>query len=302
MKDPSRLQKLEEYGDKFFPQYMEEIRGIADGSASNLTDILLRNFIYDFPRKGCTTVVFKEKDRIILAHNEDNTKENLGNCYVLQVYPDAGNSFISLCYAGMIPGNSFSFNSNGIAITNNALPTPDIKVGVPRHFIDRHQLEGKSIEDVLKRTLLPERASGGSFNIASSREKRAINVETTSQRYCITEIDEKYLHTNHYISKGFTDLKKDESLLKSSISRYNIGTKLLKKIEQKTPQAALDILSSLETKPYSILRIDKRMSVRTLYTVLFDVSFDGITMKVYEPKPNMQEEDAFLVRTLDDLI
>ena len=296
-----RLQEWTMYGERYFPQYMEEIRGIADGSDSSLADILLINCKYDFPRKGCTTVIFKEPNRTILAHNEDNTRDNLNNCYLLKVYPEVGIPFVSFCYPGMMPGNSFSFNAHGIIVTNNAMPTPDTRMGSPRHLCDRAQLEGKDIRDVTKRTLFQERASGGSFNIVSQKEKRAINIETTSQRHCITEVVDKYLHTNHYVSRELSNLKKDESLLRSSISRYKAGSKLLSKGKEKTSQAALDILASLEAKPYSIMRVDKRMRVRTLFTALFDVSYDGITMKVYEPSPKIQEKDVLLELALDDL-
>ena len=125
-RDP-RLQKLVRYGEMYFPQYIEEIKGIAEGSGSSLTDILLINCKYDFSRKGCTTVIFRGSDRIILAHNEDNTKDNLNNCCLLKVYPEVGTPFISFCYPGMIPGNSFAFNAHGIIITNNAMPTPTLE-------------------------------------------------------------------------------------------------------------------------------------------------------------------------------
>lgn len=296
-----RYEKLMEYGEEYFPLCMEEIKGIADGSDSSLMDILLINCKYDFTDKGCTTVVFKEPNRIVLAHNEDNTRDNLNNCYLLKVYPEIGTPFISFCYPGMIPGNSFSFNAHGIIITNNSMPTPDIRIGCPRHLIDRSQLEGNEIRNVIKRTLFQERASGGSFNIVSQREKRAINIETTSQRYCITEIADEYLHTNHYVSRELSSLKKNESSLRSTITRYKVGSRLLSQIKEKTPQTALDILSSLEAKPYSILMIDKRRSHLTLFTALFDVRYDEITMKVYEPKPRMQEKDAILELTSDDL-
>jgi len=296
-----RLQRWMKYGETYFPQYIEEIRGIAEGSGSSLTDILLINCKYDFPRKGCTTVIFRESDRIILAHNEDNTGDHLNNCYLLKVYPEVGIPFISFCYPGMIPGNSFAFNVSGIIITNNAMPTPDTRMGCPRHLIDRSQLEGKNIKDVIKGTLFQERSSGGSFNIVSEKEKRAVNIETTSQRHCITEVVDKYLHTNHYVSRELGSLKRDKSLLTSSISRYDVGSRLLARVKEKTPQSALDILSSLEAKPYSILRIDKRMRVLTLFTALFEVSYNRISMKVYESKPNIKEKDVFLELTSDDL-
>jgi len=296
-----RLQKLTDYGKRFFPQYMEEITGIADGSRSNLTDILLINCKYDLPGKGCTTVVFRESDRIILAHNEDNTKDHMDNCYLLKVYPDNGIPFISFCYPGMIPGNSFAFNAYGMIITNNAMPTPDMRMGCPRHLIDRSQLEAKNMEDVIKRTLSQERASGGSFNIVSQGENRAINIETTSQKHCVTEVVDTYLHTNHYVSRELSSLEKDETSLRSSMSRYKIGSKLLSKVKEKTPQVALDILASLEAKPYSVMRIDKRVKVRTLFTTLFDVSYEKITLKVYEPNPRIQEKDVLLELASDDL-
>jgi isopenicillin-N N-acyltransferase-like protein len=294
-----RFQKLVENGDKYFHPYMQEIRGIADGSGLNLTDILLMNCHYDFPRRGCTTVFFKEPGRIILAHNEDNSKDYLNNCYILKVFPNGGTPFISYCYAGLLTGNSLAFNSNGIVITNNAMPTPDTKMGIPRHLIDRSMLESKSMKDVIKRVLLKERASGGSFNVVSMKENWAVNIETTSKRYCITEVEERYLHTNHYVSRGLCHIKRDESLL-STTSRYKVGSGLLQKVKEKSPQVALDILSSKIASPFSILRDDKRMIGRTLCTALFDVSPDRITMKVYESKPNMQEEDFALEFSLND--
>jgi len=296
-----RLQKLVEYGERYFPQYMEEIKGIAYGSDSNLTDILLINCKYDF-RKGCTTVIFKDSDRIILGHNEDNTRENLNNCCLFKVHPEVGTSFISFCYPGMIPGNSFAFNEFGLIITNNSMPTPDTRIGCPRHLIDRFQLEAENARDAITRTLFKERASGGSFNIISNKQKRAVNIETTSQKHCITEVEDKHLHTNHYVSRGLRSLKKDELSLKSSLSRYKAGSKLFSKVKEKTPQAALDILTSLEAKPYSIMRIDKRMKIYTLFTALFYVSNSGIVMRVYEPKSRIQEKDAFLELASDDLM
>jgi hypothetical protein len=97
-----RLHKWIEYGDKCFPQYMQEIRGIADGSNSSLTDVSLINCKYDLPIKRCTTVIFWEPGRVLVAHNEDNTKDNLNSCYLLKVYPEMGIPFISFCYPAMI--------------------------------------------------------------------------------------------------------------------------------------------------------------------------------------------------------
>ena len=295
-----RYRKLEEYGSRYFPQYMEEIRGIAEGSGLNLRDLLLINFHYDFPQ-GCTTVVLREPERVILAHNEDNSGNYVNNCYILQVFPEGGTPFISFCYPGMLPGNAFAFNSYGMVITTNAMRASDVEFGIPRHLIDRSLLGANNISHMVKKILLLQRASGGSFNVVSRNENRAINVETTSKKHCITEIEERYFHTNHYISRDLNGFVQPELVSKSSMSRYDVGAKLVAEIKEKSPQVALDILSRSVTSPYSIPKSDASESVCTLCTSLFDISCDGITMKIYESKPNMQENDAALTFTLDQL-
>ena len=296
-----RLPELVRIGKRCFPQYIQEIEGIADGSNSDLTDIYLRNFYYDYSWEACTTVIFKEPHRIILAHNEDNSKDNLNNCYLLKVEPKSGTPFISLCYAGMAPGNSFAFNTNGIIITNDATVPPDIRIGCPRHLAHRYGLEAESMRDAIERVLFEERASGGSINIVSQSEKRAINIETTALRHCITEVEDKIVHANHYVCGELNSIKRDKKLLRSSISRYEVGLRLLSRVKEKTPQAALDIMSSLENTPWSILRTDEKVGSITLFTVLFDVTSEKISMRIYEPKPNMQENDILLEKTSDDL-
>ncbi len=180
--------------------------------------------------------------------------------------------------------------------------TPDIRIGCPRHLAHRWGLEAKNMRDAIERVLFKERASGGSINIASQKGKKAVNIETTSLKHCITEIGDRHLHANHHISPELGYIKKDIPILKSSVSRQTVGDRLLSKVREKTPQAALDIMSSLENTPYSILRTDERVGSITLFTALFDVDYyGGVTLKVYEPKPNMRVEDAFLELTLDDL-
>lgn len=72
--DPKKFNQLKIIGQKHFPQYMEEIQGIAEGSDLEYRDIALMNFKYEYP-EGCTTVIFKTKDRIIFGHNEDGAKK-----------------------------------------------------------------------------------------------------------------------------------------------------------------------------------------------------------------------------------
>jgi hypothetical protein len=186
-KEPFLYPKLEEYAQKHFLNYMNEIEGIADGSGQNPKDIALLNFVYEYPR-DCSTLVFKDRDKIILRHNEDGEETGIGNSYILIANPEDENPFLAFCYPGMIPGNAFSFNSYGIVMTGNAMPDPEVRVGVPRHLIDRHMLTAETIDDAIDKALFGKRASGYSYTLASSKEREVINLETTSRKYGITKI------------------------------------------------------------------------------------------------------------------
>jgi len=267
--------ELIEIANKHFHLYMEEIRGISEGSGIDYNDLILLNFKYEYPTIGCSTVIFKDKDRIVLGHNEDGERENENNAFILVAKPDKGTPFLVYCYPGMIPGNAFSFNSRGIVMTGNAMPTPDPILGIPRHLIDRSMLEASSIEDALDLALLPERASGFSYNIVSLNEKRAVNLETTSRMYYVTEVEDRFFHTNHYVSTGLRGIVQRVS--ESSRIRYEHGVKMMSNGEGAPEKRILEILYSTLNEPNSIY------NPWTLCTAIFDVS-DDIHLTVYARK------------------
>ncbi len=291
--NPKKFNQLETIGQKHFPQYIEEIKGIAEGSGLEYRDIALMNFKYEYP-EGCTSIIFKTKNRMLLGHNEDGAKENLENSFLVIANPKSGIPFFSFCYPGLLPG-AFSFNSKGLVQTGNWMPTPDIRIGIPRHLIDRHVVEAENVDDALKRALLDGRASGFSYNIASI-EGRAVNLETTSQKHHVTEITDKYIHTNHYVSTGLRDIQ--EKIYKSTQIRYEQGLKMLKGRTTKSPNDVLEMLSSRENVPYSIFSQGGGDCAYTLCTALFEISNDGVILRLYPPKP---EKDECMKFSLNDL-
>jgi hypothetical protein len=292
--NPKKFDQLETIGKKHFPRYMEEIEGIAEGSGLEYRDITLMNFKYEYP-EGCTTVVFKTKDRIFLGHNEDGAKENLENSFLVIANPKSGIPFFSFCYPGLLLGASFSFNSKGLVQTGNWMPTPDIKIGIPRHLIDRYVVEAENVNDALRRALLDARASGFSYNIAST-EGRAVNLETTSQRHYVTEIANKYVHTNHYVSIGLRNIQ--QKIYDSTSMRYRQGAKMLRSLT--SPNDILEILSSRENAPYSIFSKGGDDCAYTLCIALFEISNSGVYLKLYPPKQEKNENECMKF-SLNDL-
>jgi hypothetical protein len=285
---------LHDFAKKYFPQYLEEIAGMAQGSCQDFKDLALLNFMSVYG--GCSTVVFRRDDRIIVGHNEDGSKVNKDNSYLLIVKPKNNVSFFSFCYPGELPGGAFSFNVNGIVTTGNAMPRFNDIIGVPRTFLDRSLLEAKTIEDAIRRALFPYRTSGFSYNIASMKEKRAVNLETTPKEHYLTEIDDRFFHTNHYVSVGLKKIRQDVG--KSSLRRYREGTRMIKRAKEKTSEGVLKILSSRANKPYSIFAKGGEGCSWTFCTALFEVS-DEINLRVYPPLQKKNQYMKFSLNSLD---
>ena len=288
--DASKYEKVLELANRHFPQYMDEIKGISDGSGVDYGDLVLLNFKYEIPMIFCSTVILKVGDEIILGHNEDGERAIEDDAFLLIAKPLTGTPFFAYCYPGMVPGNAFSFNSHGLAMTGNYMPTPDPRIGVPRHLIDRSMLEATSINDALERALRPERASGFSYNLASLRERRAVNLETTSQGHHVSEVGDTFFHTNHYISKGLAGI--GQVIGESSRIRYRQGTGMMSKILMMSEKDVLEILFSTENKPHSIYSSCGHGCSWTLCTAIFRMS-DDVHLTIYARKERNCEPLTF---------
>jgi len=288
--DDSKYKKVLEIANRHFPPYMDEIRGISDGSGVDYEDLVLLNFKYEIPRIFCSTITSKVGDKIVLGHNEDGERVNEENAFLLIAKPLAGTTFFAYCYPGMIPGNAFSFNSHGLVMTGNYMPTPDPRIGVPRHLIDRSMLEAASIDGALERALQPERASGFSYNLISLKERRAVNLETTSQRYHVSEISDRFFHTNHYVSTGLGGI--GQRIGASSNIRYGQGVKMMSELVEASEKNILEILFSTANEPYSIYASGGPGCSWTLCTAIFRVK-DDVLLTIYARKERNCEPVTF---------
>ncbi|MFX0203632.1 MAG: C45 family autoproteolytic acyltransferase/hydrolase [Candidatus Hodarchaeota archaeon] len=294
---PEWFDNLHEHAKKHFPQYLAEISGIAEGAGLDYRDIALINFRGSFPEKGCSTVIFKQQDKIILAHNEDHETVLGELAYLLIVELQDGTSFLAYTYPGCLPGYSFSFNSHGIIMCANAMPDPDNQMGVPRHLLDRSMLEANNIEDALQRILIPQRSGAFSYNLVSKNEKRVINLEITSKKHYVTEIQDKYFHANHFISDELKGLSIPPG---TTQIRYERGVKLISQTSQISTKEALKILSDDK------IFLPRQKRVRTQYgnyyggtlcAALFEIAED-IILQLYPPT---QHKETFIQFSLSNI-
>ena len=242
-KNPERLKKVKKISEKYFPQYMEELRGYAEGSGIEFHDIFIHNYSHMPRANDCSTGIFKYENKTLIAHNEDAHPIIGKNAYFLFEKLENGPSFLVYSYPGILPGVAFGFNSNGIFFCCNALPDPTKSVGLSRIFLGRNMFEQKTIEDsLLAAQRYTPRSGGVNYNVVSLKTNSAVNLETTGNASYRTDIADRFFHTNHYISEGFGP--KNFPIREGSLSKERLegGLKLLYNVEKNT-QGLLQVLS-----------------------------------------------------------
>ena len=89
----------------YFPEYLDELNGLAAGSAIPLKEILLlgsEETIRNGFANKCTTFAYAGTQGVILGHNEDWENGYEDKLYVLNAKPSEGAAFISLAYLGCL--------------------------------------------------------------------------------------------------------------------------------------------------------------------------------------------------------
>jgi predicted choloylglycine hydrolase len=208
---------------QIFPQYIEEVRGLAHGASvpfdylwviQCLDELEHRSFI-----EKCSSVfIKKENGGYIVGHNEDWdlwTKPY----YFIQRRTVDRKTVLELGMPGVISGGTVSINSYGVMQTINTLYHSDFQVGVPRMIVARWLSGKRSIEDVKRDFPKLRRAAGYCFNICDGTN--VLSIEASAKRYSYIEPEENYVHTNHYTTKLKEIEQEDDE--KPSPSRLRYG-------------------------------------------------------------------------------
>lgn len=218
---------------KYFPQYLDELKGIADGSGVTFQDIFFVNNqeVFDTSEEHdrqdiatdhCTITVSFGPHGPIIGHNED-MEGNLDVMYLLKATDTKGNSFFGLNYATGLPGCAASINSHGLVQCINSL-NQEAKIGVPKFFLARAILDAKTLaeaENIVRNT---PRASG--FNHVLIQENTVINIEVAGSDIDVQKVEgQPYVHTNHYLSPKLKSMETFRT--KSSDARYATATQLI---------------------------------------------------------------------------
>jgi isopenicillin-N N-acyltransferase-like protein len=255
--------KLLELSQKYFPNVIEEIKGIANGAGIHFDYFWAMNIKSELETAkkeppGCSSIFVKNDKNMWLFHNEDGHTAYKDNMFTIKAIPPSGVSYISLVYPGIISGNGPSLNSRGIVQTTNYISSTQREIGMPRYIIDRAILEAKDLKEAIQIATFEPRAYPYHHNLAGFNEKRYTSVETIPGISEIKHPDGIYFHTNHLLFDKTKHYQFEDQQYKnnSSLSRYIVINEKLNQLETHNlrPDSLLAILSSHERSPYSPCR------------------------------------------------
>jgi isopenicillin-N N-acyltransferase-like protein len=261
--------------ERWFPDFVEEMRGYADGSGVKF-DVLLAQWSGYHPSvgvKGCTDLAVgpphTADDSIFVAHNEDYSPAYDGIVVPVHVAVDGKPAFFAMSYQGLFP--TMGFNDVGISLTGNALDHNDTRAGIPKMYPPRRVLEARTFLEALESSM-PE-GRGASFNnIVCSREGELYSMEGSATSFDVLHGDGGWLvHTNHYLSARMRSFERDPRGTLCSILRYNRARDSLNAaLGRVTLETILSIQRDHRSAPDSICRHEDdrtpdRERVKTLF-------------------------------------
>ncbi|GAB4505475.1 MAG: hypothetical protein Fur0043_24710 [Anaerolineales bacterium] len=229
------------FAQERYPQYVEEIAGIAEGANVSFDDLSVLTAMEAVTMDAlhltrCTSMAVSDErtadGHVLAAHNEDWLPEDEEDVFIVHAKPKNEPPFLAMTYGGLIP--NIGFNAYGVAQLIDSVYPTDSRIGIPRLVVARAVLSAKTPGGAIRRALVPHRAAG--YNHLIVHESGEIyNVEVSARRFAIMGNEQGYsAHTNHYLSPTMQTIENAPEDLISSRVRYFRATRLLRQTDTHT--------------------------------------------------------------------
>jgi isopenicillin-N N-acyltransferase-like protein len=223
------------FAEERYPQYVDEMRGIAEGANVTFDDVSVLNAMEAVTMDAlhltrCTSFAVNETrtadGHVLAAHNEDWIPEDENDVYVISAKPKTDPPFLAMTYGGLLP--NVGFNAYGIAQLIDSVYPNDSRIGIPRLVVARAVLASRRLSGAIGRTLISHRAAG--YNHLLVHDSGEIySVEVSSRKFEILHGTDGYMvHTNHYLSQTMKEIESEPEELISSRVRYFRANRLLR--------------------------------------------------------------------------
>ncbi len=190
--------------ERFAPDLVEEIRGVAAGARISFAEALLLNVrgeVLGVADEGCTAFAvgcsLTADGGVLAGQNSDQAAWNLEVMVVLSVRPDHGPPALLCTHAGLI--GYHGCNAAGVGQFANAVPASGRRGrGMPHYLMKRRLLAQASVDDCLAVMRQVMVASPGNYVLAD-RGGRLLDVELTTEAVeTLAPQGDMIVHANHY--------------------------------------------------------------------------------------------------------
>lgn len=228
------IKKYIPYIESTAPHILSEIKGIADGSESNLPDVMFLNLRHEILNgllevgDECTSFGIapnrSSTGKLIIAQNVDQPKEFSGLMQTVKIKPDSGPTILM----HILPGNvgQHGINSYGLIRASNGLKSKDESVyGVPRVILNRLILEQKDVESAISLISSSSRTVSSNYLLGDTYGN-LLSIESTAHEIKILSPKEGILvHANNFLDSDIRQLDTNRS--KDSPKRYDRALELI---------------------------------------------------------------------------
>ena len=251
------------FAQERYPQYVDEMQGIAEGANVSFDEIMVLNAMEAVTMDAlhltrCTSMAVNDErtadGHVLAAHNEDWVPDDENDVFVIHAKPNDEPPYLAMTYGGLIA--NVGFNAYGIAQLIDSVYPNDSRIGIPRLAVSRAVLAAKTPSDAINRTLIPHRAAG--YNHLIAHESGEIyNVEVSARRFSIIYNKDGYVvHTNNYLSANMQEIENEPEELTSSRIRYFRALRLLNQSKNHTIKSLQTIQRDHVNYPNSICKHD----------------------------------------------
>lgn len=197
------------FAQRYLPQYVEELQGMAEGSGQPFEKLLVPNCAEEFtcpvddaadgPAAAhfCTAVAVMAAGRHLVGHNMDWYVVDVDKNVLFDLTTPDGTRIVTIAGVPYLP--ILGMNSHGVAYVGNSVYCNDGRLGVPNVFVRRWALEARSLEEAAARAAMPMRARG-SNHLFGDREGRIWDLETSAHGAVLMEHEGHAAHTNNYVA------------------------------------------------------------------------------------------------------
>ncbi len=266
---------------EYYPEILNEIRGIADGQKSSYEDMLtflLSMYCFEFNNK-CTCFAVSDENNIVFGRNSDFLVE-LEKLYM--------NCFYHLDHVFSFNGNTTAFvqmedgvNEHGLAVGLTFIYPKDIQAGFNSGMLVRYLLEKcKTTNEAIWALKTIPIGSNQTITIADASGEIVV-VECNSQKVvCIyPNKGDKFVATaNNFNSKEMENWHHHNIDDWRSKERYEVAREALKSHELSI-QLVSDILSG---KHGFMCQYDRKTGADTVWSVIYDLK----NKKIYRVEGN----------------